>query len=101
MRYRTFGAAVLLAAAGATAAIVAAPLAPADSCDPAVAVCDGSAPADPNSGPMDFSPVVQPPADDYPADGDWFYSSPGPNEPAYGNNGPVGGGGHGGGGGHR
>ncbi|MDT5184873.1 MAG: hypothetical protein QOI29_3031 [Mycobacterium sp.] len=50
---------------------------------------------------MDFSPAVQPPADDYPADGDWFFSSPGPNEPAYGNNGPVGGGGHGGGGGHR
>jgi len=85
-------------------AIVAAPAALADdSCDPAVAVCEGGATDQPTGGPMDFSPAVQPPADDYPADGDWFFSSPGPNEPAYGNNGPVGGGGShgGGGGGHR
>ncbi len=108
MRYRTFGAAALLAA-GAAAAIVAAPAALADdTCDPAVAVCEGGAPADPNSGPMDFSPAVQAPADDYPGDGDFYFGSPGPNEPAYsingrgdGGAGASHGGGGGGGGGHR
>jgi hypothetical protein len=86
MRYRTFGAAALLAA-GAAAAIVVAPAALADdSCDPAVTTCEGGATV-PSSGPMDFSPAVQAPADDYPADGDWFFSSPGPNEPAYSING--------------
>jgi hypothetical protein len=89
MRYRTFGAATLFTAAAAAAAIVAAPAALADdSCDPAVTTCDGAAPAvEGNSGPNDFAPAVQAPADDYPADGDWFFSSPGPTEPAYSING--------------
>lgn len=93
MRDRTFGVA-LLAAAGMAAAIVAAPAALADSCDPAVTTCDGGAPAVAgNSGPNDFAPAVTPPADDYPADGDWYFSSPGPNEPAYSINGHGNGGG--------
>lgn len=88
MRHRTFGAAALLAAAGAVAAIVAAPAALADdSCDPAVTVCQGGGAVQPSSGPMDFAPPVVAPANDYPADGDWYYSSPGPNEPAYSING--------------
>jgi hypothetical protein len=98
MRYRTFGAATLLTAAAAAAAIVVAPAALADSCDPAVVACDGGAAAvQPNSGPNDFAPAVQAPADDYPGDGDWYFGSPGPNEPAYSINGR----GNGGTGGHH
>jgi len=91
----------MLAAATASAAILAAPTAMADpdtSCDPAVVACPGGAAAVPgNSGPNDYSPAVAPP-DQYPVDGDWFFGAPGPNEPAYGNNnGPH----TGGGAGHR
>jgi hypothetical protein len=98
MPLRTSGVAGLFAAACALAALGTAPAALADSCDPAVAVCDSPGGAD---SPGNVQINDSPPASDeqYPFDSEWYFNPAGGGtalQPSH----PSGGGG-GGGGGHR
>jgi hypothetical protein len=103
MPLRTSGVAALFAATCTVAALGAAPPAFADSCDPAVVVCD--APGDVQSdSPGNVQINDSPPVSDeqYPFDNEWYFNPAGggtvlqPNHPSGG-----GGGGGAGGGGHR
>jgi hypothetical protein len=102
MRVKKSGAAALFAATGVAAGIMAAPIAVADTCDPAVAVCQGGGAVQPsNSSSPDYSPPVSATDDQYPYDSDWYFNPAGGGtvlQPQH----PTGGGGSsGGGGGHR
>jgi hypothetical protein len=102
MRVKKSGAAALLAATGVAAGIMAAPIAVADTCDPAVAVCQGGDIQPSNSSSPDYSPPVTATDDQYPYDGDWYFNPAGGGtalQPAHPSTG--GGGSSGGGGGHR
>jgi uncharacterized membrane protein YgcG len=104
MRVRKSGVAALLAATGVAAGIMAAPIAVADTCDPAIAVCQGGAIVPGNSSSPDYSPPVSASDDQYPYDSDFYFNSPGENNntPSTRSGGSTGGGGSsGGGGGHR
>ena len=100
MRVSKWGVATLFAASSVAAGIIAAPVAGADSCDPAVTVCEGGDAQVDNPSP-DYSPPVVT-DDQYPLDGDWYFNPAGGGtvlQPEH----PAGGGGAsgGGGGGHR
>jgi hypothetical protein len=105
MRGKNFGVAALVAAGGIVTGIMAAPLALADTCDPAVTVCQGGdiQPA-PDSSSPDYAPPVVASEDQYPFDDDWYFDPAGggtnlqPVHPAGGGGGAPSGGG---GGGHR
>ena len=105
VRVRKHGVAALFAATGVAAGIMAAPIAVADTCDPAVAVCQGGAVVPDNSSSPDYSPPVSTTDDQYPYDGDWYFNPAGGNNnntPSTRSGGSAGGGGSsGGGGGHR
>jgi hypothetical protein len=101
MRVRRFEVAALFAATGVAAGLMTAPLAIAEPCDPAVAVCDGGDVPTDTSSP-DYSPPVSASDEQYPYDGDWYFNPAGGGtelQPEH----PSGGGGvpSGGGGGHR
>ena len=87
---------VVLVASSISIGMVMAPAAAADSCDPAVAVCDGGGAPDPEGSSPDYSPPVATGDDQYPFDGDWYFNPAGggtalqPNHPSGGG----GGGGH-------
>ena len=112
MRLRKFGVAALFAASGVAAGIMAAPIASADTCDPAVTVCQGGD-VQPNTSSPDYAPPVSAADDQYPYDSEWYFNPAGggtalqPEHPSTGGGGPSGGGGGapsgggGGGGGHR
>jgi hypothetical protein len=98
--------AALFAATSVSAGILAAPTALADTCDPAVVVCQGgdAQPAD-NSSP-DYSPPASASDEQYPYDGDWYFNPAGGGtelQPEHSANTgtPATGGGGGGGGGHH
>jgi hypothetical protein len=101
MRVRKFAVAVLFAASGVAAGIMAAPIAVADTCDPAVTICQGGD-IQTNTSSPDYSPPVSAADDQYPFDSDWYFNPAGggtalqPDHPSTG-----GGGSGGGGGGHR
>ena len=101
MRTRTFGSVALCAAAAIAPVMVAlAPVALADTCDPAVTVCQGDAVAPSDSSGGDFSPQVVAGDDQYPYDGDWYFNPAGGGtalQPEH----SSGGGSSGGGGGHH
>lgn len=89
--------AALLAACGVVT-VIGAPVAGADSCDPAVTICQGSD-VQSGSGSSDFSPSVSAADEQYPFDNEWYFNPAGGNtalQPDHGS-----GGGGGGGGGHR
>jgi hypothetical protein len=95
--------AALFAASGIAGGIGIAPIAVADTCDPAVTICQGDVQPD-TSSPV-ASPSVM--ADDqYPFDDEWYFNPAGggtalqPEHPSGGGS-IGGGGGGGGGGGHR
>jgi len=100
VRVRKHGVAALFAATGVAAGIMAAPIAVADTCDPAVAVCQGGAIVPDNSSSPDYSPPVSATDDQYPYDGDWYFNPAGggtplqPAHPSGGGGGTSGGGGH-------
>jgi len=100
MRIKKSGAAALFAATGVAAGIMAAPIAVADTCDPAVAVCQGGD-IQPNNSSPDYSPPVSAADEQYPYDNEWYFNPAGGGtelQPEH----PTGGGGSiGGGGGHR
>jgi hypothetical protein len=102
--------AALVAGLGVATAIMGAPLAAADTCDPAVTVCQGGDIAPETSSPDYAPPVVA--QDQYPFDDSWYFDPAGggtilqPLHPGGPTPGLGGGGGHpsgggGGGGGHR
>jgi hypothetical protein len=100
---RVIGVAVAgsIAAFGAAAGMTFAPVAGADSCDPAVTICEGGDTQTSNTSP-DYSPAVST-DDQYPLDGDWYFNPAGGGtvlqpEHLSGGGGASGGGG---GGGHR
>lgn len=93
MRVTKFGMAAVFAATGIAAATLAAPIAVADTCDPAVAVCQGGDIQPTNTSSPDYSPPVSATDDQYPYDGDWYFNPAGGGtalQPAH----PSGGGGH-------
>lgn len=109
MRFGQFGAAAALMAAGGVVAVVGAPIAVADSCDPAVTICQGGD-VQTDTGSSDFSPSVSAPDEQYPYDSEWYFNPAGgstalqPDHPSGGGSaggGGISGGGGGGGGGHR
>ena len=102
MRMRKSGATAFFATTVAAVAMMAAPIAAADTCDPAVTICQGG---DVQTGdaPASFAPQVSAADDQYPNDEDWYFNPAGggtalqPEHPA-----SAGGGGEtGGGGGHH
>ncbi|CAN5288383.1 hypothetical protein BH09ACT8_BH09ACT8_20560 [soil metagenome] len=110
MRGSKPGMAALAAASCIAAGFMAAPVAGADTCDPAVTVCQGGDVQAQTASP-DYAPPVVAPDEDYPFDGDFYFNSsdplteaevasPGFNAGSPGG-GSHGGGGGGGGGGHR
>ena len=102
MSYTKVWVAALFAAAGLSVGVVAAPVAVADTCDPAVTVCQGGDAAAPDGSSPDYSPPVSAADEQYPYDGDWYFNPAGggtalqPEHPA-----GTGGGSIGGGGGHH
>jgi hypothetical protein len=99
MRVRKSGVAALFAATGVAAGIMAAPIAVADTCDPAVTVCQGGDVQTDNSSP-DYAPPTSATDDQYPYDSEWYFNPAGGGtalQPEH----PSGGGGSSGGGGHR
>ncbi len=76
MRFGQFGAAAAFMAVGGVIAIVGAPLAVADSCDPAVTICQGGD-VQGNGGSSDFSPSVSAPGEQYPYDNEWYFNPAG------------------------
>lgn len=101
MRVKISVAAALFVATGAAAGAMSTPIAVADSCDPAVTVCQGGE-VQPGTSSSDYSPPASSTDDQYPFDTDWYFNPAGggtalqPNHPSTG-----GGGGGGGGGGHH
>jgi hypothetical protein len=96
MRTRNFGVAALFAMASVAAAVAAAPMALADSCDPAVTTCQGDAVAPSDSSSPDYAPQVTADAQ-YPFDGDWYFNPAGGGtvlQPEHSSGGGGGGGGH-------
>jgi hypothetical protein len=93
--------AALCAAASVTVAIAAAPLAVADTCDPAVTICQGGG-VQTGSSSTDYAPQVSADDDQYPTDGDWYFNPAGGSTPLQQDHGPAssGGGGSTGGGHH-
>jgi hypothetical protein len=100
MRGSKPGLAALAAASCIAAGFMAAPIAGADTCDPAVTVCQGGDVQTGTASP-DYAPPVVAPDEDYPFDGDWFFNSAGGGTALQPNHPSGGGGGGGGGGGHR
>jgi hypothetical protein len=91
--------AVLFAATGVAAGIVAAPIASADTCDPTATVCQGGDVQTDNS-PTASAPAASAADDEYPYDGDWYFNPAGggtERQPEH----PSTGGGRSGGGGGR
>ena len=82
---------------------MAAPIAVADTCDPAVTVCQG-ADVQPGGSSTDYSPSTSATDEQYPYDNEWYFNPAGggtelqPNHPSNSGGGTPGGGG---GGGHR
>jgi hypothetical protein len=112
MRGKKFGIAALVAAGGVVTGMMAAPLAVADTCDPAVTVCQGGDIAPETSSPDYAPPVVA--SEQYPFDDSWYFDPAGggtvlqPLHPGAGPTPGLGGGGGGptpggggGGGGHH
>jgi hypothetical protein len=103
MRGKKSGMVGLVAACGVVTGMMAAPLAVADTCDPAVTVCQGGDIAPETASPDYAPPVVA--QEQYPFDDDWYFNPAGGGtvlQPEHGGGGPTpGGGGGGGGGGHR
>jgi uncharacterized membrane protein YgcG len=109
MRGKKPGMAALVAGLGVATAIMGAPLAAADTCDPAITVCQGGEVAPETSSPDYAPPVVA--SEQYPFDDSWYFDPAGGGtvlQPEHGTNGGggahgggTGGGGGGGGGGHH
>ena len=76
MRVRKFGVAALFAATGVAAGIMAAPIAGADTCDPAVTVCQG---VDVQTRQLltRLRAPVSTADDQYPYDSDWYFNPAG------------------------
>jgi hypothetical protein len=68
--------ATLIAAAGVGAGILAAPIAVADTCDPAVTVCEGGDIQTDNS-PQAAAPPVLADDEQYPFDDEWYFNPAG------------------------
>jgi hypothetical protein len=97
MRGKKPGMAALVAGLGVATAIMGAPLAAADTCDPTATVCQGG---DITSGPApDAAPAVVAPEDQYPFDDSWYFDPAGGGTLLHPENPPAGHGGDGGGGG--
>ena len=98
MRILNSTVAALFAASGMAGGLAIAPVAVADTCDPAATVCQGDVQPD-ISSPV-ASPSVMADDDQYPFDDEWYFNPAGGGtvlQPEH----PSGGGGGGGGGGHR
>jgi hypothetical protein len=90
----------VIAAGGFLTAILISPVALADTCDPAVTVCQGGDVQPGTSASPDYAPPVVASDDQYPFDDDWYFDPAGGGtalQPEH----PSGGGGGGGGGGHH
>lgn len=99
MRTRNVGVAAIFALASMAGGAAVAPLALADTCDPAVTVCQGGdvAPSDSASSGNEFSPQTTASDDQYPFDGDWYFNPAGGStelQPSHPSGGGGGGGGH-------
>jgi hypothetical protein len=97
MRVRKSEVAVLFAAASVAAGIVAAPIATADTCDPAATVCQGSE-VQPDGSSPDYSPPASATDEQYPYDSEWYFNPSGGDNnntsSTHGGGGSTGGGGH-------
>ena len=96
MPVKKSGVAALFGAAWVSAAIMTAPAAVADECDPTASICQGPDIATDNSPPA-AAPAPVP--DPYPFDDEWYFNPAGGGTPLQPNH-PSGGGGSGGGGHH-
>lgn len=76
MQMVTVGVATFLAALSITTTLGSAPVAMADSCDPAVTICQGDE-VQPGNDQSNFSPTVSAVDDQYPNDGDWYFNPAG------------------------
>jgi uncharacterized membrane protein YgcG len=96
-----YGMAALIGATGLSVLLMAAPIAAADTCDPAVTVCQGN---EVQNGPeSNAAPTVSTSDEQYPYDGEWYFNPEGGGTALQPNHasGSGGGGSSGGGGGHR
>ena len=99
MRVKNSRVAMLVAATGVAAGIMAAPIAVADTCDPTATVCQGGD-VQTNTSSPDYAPPASATDDQYPYDSEWYFNPAGGGtalQPEH----PSGGGGSSGGGGHR
>jgi hypothetical protein len=100
MPVKKFGVGAIVATSCAAAAIVAAPVAVADDCDPTATVCEN---VQGNTG-INASPPASATDEQYPYDNEWYFNPSGGGTPLQNNPPPASGGGGaagGGGGGHR